>query len=396
MNFGLLNTLDICAFCVHGKHAILRAIKKCENLRGIGMEIAKRCNGLPLAAASVGSMLALRYSEKEWMAVLQSPLWKDEEKPSDLFRLLNLSHTALSPLLKRCFLSSVIFPKGTSISVDEITKIWMAYGYLNVDEVQLKGFQYLNTLANRYFFQRVASEDEYDDRMSYKMRDIMHDFATHLSGSDEYSFIRDGGLAKELPWNSLGRFRTFFVSGEELRPDMVSHITNVRVLSVRDCNLKAIPEKVGKLVHLRYLNVSRNPITKLPKAITDLCNLQTLDIERCLGLSSLPEGIGKLIKLRHFFNTYTPGIKEIPQGIHKPTGLQTLNEFRGSNLGCLRNLNQLQGSLSLILHNLDEGEFGDPYLWKKQHITKLMLELGPAEENDEIVEVLKPPPNGGK
>ncbi|KAL8458413.1 hypothetical protein ACS0TY_036073 [Phlomoides rotata] len=384
-SLGLLSDSN-CGMILNGIALEGRTGEECASLRGMGMEIAKRCNGLPLAATSVGSMLALRYSELEWRAVLQSPLWMDEENTSDLFRLLNLSYTDLSPVLKRCFLSSVIFPKGASISVDEITKIWMAYGYLNVDEVQLKGFQYLNTLANRSFFQRVASED--GDRVSYKMHDIMHDFATHLSGSDEYSFIRDGGLAKELPWNSLGRFRTFCVSGEELRPDMVSHLTNVRVLSVRDCNLQAIPEKVGKLVHLRYLNVSRNPITKLPEAITDLCNLQTLDIGRCKRLSSLPEGIEKLIKLRHLVNTGTFKLVEFPQGLEKLSGLWTLSEYRGSNLGCLRNLNQLQGSLLLYVNNLNEA--GNANLCNKKHIKA--LELYFAEEAGEV-EALKPPPN---
>ncbi|KAL8465992.1 hypothetical protein ACS0TY_035199 [Phlomoides rotata] len=171
---------------------------------------------------------------------------------------------------------------------------------------------------------------------------------------------------------------------------MVSHLTNVRELSVRNCNLQAIPEKVGKLVHLRYLNVSRNPITKLPEAITGLCNLQTLDVGSCEKLSSLPRGIGKLIKLKHLINSDTSELVEFPQGLEKLTGLQTFNEFRERNLGRLRNLNQLQGSLSLFLQNLDEGELGDPYLWKKQHITKLELKFW---EEDKLVELLKPPPN---
>ncbi|KAG2563229.1 putative disease resistance protein RGA3 [Panicum virgatum] len=47
-----------------------------EQLKNIGMDILKKCDGLPLAIKVIGGLLSTRYpSEREWKAVLDSPAW---------------------------------------------------------------------------------------------------------------------------------------------------------------------------------------------------------------------------------------------------------------------------------------------------------------------------------
>ncbi|KAH6832123.1 hypothetical protein C2S53_007846 [Perilla frutescens var. hirtella] len=382
-----------------------RRKEECEKLRRIGVEIAKKCNGLPLAAKSIGSMLALRCSEEEWRAILESPLWTYDDKVSEIFRHLNLSYIDLSPDLKRCFLSIVALPKGALIKVGKMIRIWMAYGYLSssssFDQVHLKGLQYLNNLEMRSFYQKLEESDLYIKESAYKMHDIIHDFGRHLLGS-EHSLIIDGGAGKDKileVWNSLGKLRTFCatnISQEDLGLDLlISHLKSVRLLSICYTNMESLHEGIGTLIHLRYLDLSDNKcIRELPETVSNLYNLQTLDIQGCIKLSSLPEGIGKLMKLKHLLNTGTDELVEYPRGLERLTGLWTLCEFRGSALGCLGNLNQLQGSLSLVLEdmiNVSVEEVGKAKLEKKRHIKALCLIFGEGEER--IVDAVQPPPN---
>ncbi|KAL0354608.1 UNVERIFIED_CONTAM: putative disease resistance RPP13-like protein 1 [Sesamum radiatum] len=118
---GLLSDLD-CGTILNGIALHGRTQEECEKLKDI-----------------------------EWLDVLENPLWKYEDEVSDLFRLLKLSYIDLSPLLKRCFLSCIVCPKGTSVNVDELIRIWMAYGYLSsshsAQEVRSKGLEKCHRLS---------------------------------------------------------------------------------------------------------------------------------------------------------------------------------------------------------------------------------------------------------
>ncbi|KAL0397024.1 UNVERIFIED_CONTAM: putative disease resistance RPP13-like protein 1 [Sesamum calycinum] len=81
-----------------------RRIEEREKLEGVGIKIAMKCKGLPLAARSMGSMLSFRNSLREWEYVLESPLWKLEEVAEEVFRVLNLSYCDLSQYLSVAFL----------------------------------------------------------------------------------------------------------------------------------------------------------------------------------------------------------------------------------------------------------------------------------------------------
>ncbi|KAL7106046.1 hypothetical protein ACP275_07G086100 [Erythranthe tilingii] len=74
---------------------------QCEEFENTGKEITKKCNGLPLAAKTLGSLLRFKTTLEEWESVLSSEIWKLEEVKNDLFRHLFLSYNELSPTLKR-------------------------------------------------------------------------------------------------------------------------------------------------------------------------------------------------------------------------------------------------------------------------------------------------------
>ncbi|XP_062010717.1 putative disease resistance protein RGA3 [Rosa rugosa] len=53
--------------------------------KNIGSEIVKRCNGLPLAAKTLGSLMRNKKKIHEWQAVLKSKTWELKEIQQDVF-----------------------------------------------------------------------------------------------------------------------------------------------------------------------------------------------------------------------------------------------------------------------------------------------------------------------
>ncbi|KAJ4812100.1 Resistance protein [Rhynchospora pubera] len=57
------------------------------NLRDVGMEIVKKCDGLPLAIKVIGGLLATKKKDRrEWEKVLQSNAWIKGETSEELHK----------------------------------------------------------------------------------------------------------------------------------------------------------------------------------------------------------------------------------------------------------------------------------------------------------------------
>ena len=80
---------------------------KYPSLEGIGRKIARKCNGLPLAAKTLGGLLRLNDDAGKWNRLLNSNLWAHD----DVFPASQISYFHLPTHLKRCFAYCSIFPK---------------------------------------------------------------------------------------------------------------------------------------------------------------------------------------------------------------------------------------------------------------------------------------------
>ncbi|KAK3220064.1 hypothetical protein Dsin_014034 [Dipteronia sinensis] len=111
-----------------------RSDLECRELEDIGKEIVSKCKGLPLAAKTMGSLLRFKRTRNEWESILDSEMWVLKEFEEDLFRALMLSYNELPPLVKRCFSYCAIFPKDYRLEKDELIRLWMAQGYLELEQ----------------------------------------------------------------------------------------------------------------------------------------------------------------------------------------------------------------------------------------------------------------------
>ncbi|XP_023899170.1 putative disease resistance protein RGA3 isoform X1 [Quercus suber] len=335
------------------------------DLEASGMEIAKRCRGIPLVARVLGEAMCFTCDKNEWLAIKNDKIWDLLDDNSDIFPALKLWFDNLPiPSLKQCFTYCALFPKDYDIKKDEVIQYWMAEGFLEPAKegnttMENIGNMYFNILLATSFFQNVRNDD-YGNIISCKMHGLVRDFALSISNfetlilerdsMDDTSNVQrlfvpyDGRTTLGTSFNGDGfiKLRTLIVENFDF-DDMLSNFKCLRVLKLSvDCKM-GLSDSIEQLMHLRLLHISFE-IEELPQSITKLYNLQTLRIEECPRLKKLPEDLSNLFNLRHI-NIRVDAIPT-PKNMGRLTNLQTLSlfavgpdeGFRIKELGPLMNL----------------------------------------------------------
>ncbi|GFP83127.1 putative disease resistance protein rga3 [Phtheirospermum japonicum] len=185
-----------------------------------GKNIAKRCQGLPLAANVVGGFLRDK-SIDEWRSVEQSWL-ADLGDGNNILKILKLSYDNLSsPSLKKCFAYCSIFPKRCLHRKEELIELWMAEGFtiqtdqkMDMDSV---GNKFFNILLESSLLQAVQ-RDRYGNVSYCSMHDLVHDLACSVLNhiyQNRYvgrEYIRDESCP--IPKEQARCLRTLFFIGK--------------------------------------------------------------------------------------------------------------------------------------------------------------------------------------
>ncbi|XP_004306394.1 PREDICTED: putative disease resistance protein RGA3 [Fragaria vesca subsp. vesca] len=410
---------------------------ECKILDPIGREIVKKCKGLPLVAKTLGGLMRVKKTKKEWQDVLSNEIWEldtlfGQPVSQQVFQPLLLSYYDLDPIIKRCLLYCGTFPKNHIIDKNDLIELWMSQSYFgsirNTEKTTVDiGESYFSNLVTRYFFQDFV-KDKFGKIKRCKMHDIVHDFLQFLTKNECSVLDVQGKTNVEVPvrnkirhltitsardgpfsvsFDSRGSLRTlatFSCQITSLNQEFVSQLKCVRTLNLSNNRVEELPEKVGGLVHLRYLDLSCNNWKRLPDTLCNLINLETLRLEKCRGLEELPEGMGKLTNLRHLRVKNSNALK-LPKSIAKLTSLQTLDQVNifhdGSKASDLRNMDQLQGKLEVCwwkpVNDAAKKYAEQVNLVNKKHLVSLTLSLWDAERDsiiqEEILNALQPNPN---
>ncbi|XP_010251864.1 PREDICTED: putative disease resistance protein RGA1 [Nelumbo nucifera] len=403
------------------------------NLVKIGKEIVKKCQGLPLAAKTLGGLLHSKTDENEWEVILNSKIWDLPEGFNDILPALKLSYHHLPGHLKRCFVYCSIFPKDYVFDKQKLVQLWMAEGYIISDGIKRMediGNQYFDDLLWRSFFQHSYN---YEKRQSiYTMHDLIHELAQSIA-ADECLKVEDNrpySISRRLHYLSLLSenidptvfevfykcriLRTFLLlhehptNIEHVPPNLFLKLRSLRVLDLSHTRITELPSSVDNLTHLRYLDLSQTLIKILPESFCKLYNLQTLKLRGCYELLELPKNTMNLINLRHLEIEIYSRLISMPPHIGRLTNLQTLSTFtvgkdEECGIGQLKNMMNLRGSLAITkLENilkLEETQEGK--LLNKHYIHKLELiwsrgeaiNLRDGVAEHQVLEGLKPHEN---
>ncbi|KAK3429479.1 hypothetical protein EUGRSUZ_E00896 [Eucalyptus grandis] len=126
-----------------------------QDMKRLGDELLKKCEGLPLAITMLGGLLAVN----EWEIVYKKINLHFDDK-SDVPKVLALSYDNLPCHLKPCFLYMGSFLENAEIPISRVLPMWIAEGFVSLNEydeereipVEDVAEQYLVELVNREWF----------------------------------------------------------------------------------------------------------------------------------------------------------------------------------------------------------------------------------------------------
>jgi hypothetical protein len=134
-----------------------------EELKDIGMSIARKCGGVALAAQLLGSVLE-KMNICQWRSMMDSDIWSlsDSEDPklTNVFKSLMLSYSVMPKDLKLCLAYCAIFPKGHQIAKGNLIQQWISLAFIKPTNVSSSwdiGEGYIRQLLGLSFLQDSKS-----------------------------------------------------------------------------------------------------------------------------------------------------------------------------------------------------------------------------------------------
>ncbi|ESQ49330.1 hypothetical protein EUTSA_v10020008mg [Eutrema salsugineum] len=370
------------------------SLEKCrgQNLELIARKLLERCQGLPLAIASLGSMMSAKKLESEWKKVYNSLNWElnNNLELKVVRSILLLSFNDLPYPLKRCFLYCSLFPANYRMKRKRLVRMWMAQRFVEpirgvkAEEV---ADSYLNALVYRNMLQ-VILWNPFGRPKVFKMHDVIREIALSISKAERFCDVssndnddddddddaettEDYGarhlcIQREM---RLGTVRTTNLHSllvcTKHNIKLPPNLNLLRALDLEDSAISKLPDCLVTLFNLKYLNLSKTQVKELPRNFHKLINLETLNT-RHSKIEELPPGMSKLRKLRYLITfrcnyghdsnwNYVLGTK-VSSNIYLLKDLQVLDCFNAEAelIKKLGNMTQLR-RISLVMIKREHG-----------------------------------------
>ncbi|XP_010486237.1 PREDICTED: disease resistance protein RPM1-like isoform X2 [Camelina sativa] len=310
-------------FC---NRAFSGSLEQCRerNLEPIARKLLERCQGLPLAIASLGSMMSTKKLESEWKKVYSSLNWElnNNLELKVVRSILLLSFNDLPYPLKRCFLYCSLFPVNYGMKRKRLVRMWMAQRFVE----PIRGVKaeevadgYLNELVYRNMLQ-VILWNPFGRPKAFKMHDVIREIALSISKTERFSDVYNGDndddhhhddgettdtrhlcIQREMRPGSIrttNLHSLLVCSSAKHNIKLPLRLNFLRALDLEHSAISKLPDCLVTLFNLKYLNLSKTQVKTLPKNFHKLINLETLNTKHS-KIEELPPGMSKLQKLRH-------------------------------------------------------------------------------------------------
>ncbi|XP_039062435.1 disease resistance protein RPM1-like [Hibiscus syriacus] len=417
-------SLSVAEFCkqsclvhVHNlQHLSLEMAQEllCRTLKSLSLDIARKCDGLPLAIVTIGGLLSTKGKDVfEWTRLCNdlSKQLKSNPHLAHVRTILSFSYHDLPHYLKSCFLYMAVFPRSYHIRVNKLIRLWIAEGLVKENQemtLEETAKANLTRLINRSLVQ-VEWSDSTGRARSCRVHDLIHEVV--LSKLEELNLIQssqassngaarylwiDNNRAHDLSRRN-GDFRThsiIFSNLQELHDPVFERLSLnfklLREIDFENAPFEYLPEEIGNLWHLRYLSLRHSKIKMLPKSIGKLHNLLTLDLKGSFVVE-IPDEIRYLCKLQ-YFRAYTVDLVN-HYTIDSDQGVKINDSVFGS-LESLEKLYYLKRLRKLGITKLksDCGEALCGAIKQMPHL--YALRISAVKENEVLeLESMSPPPS---
>uniref|UniRef100_A0A287MHK0 Uncharacterized protein n=1 Tax=Hordeum vulgare subsp. vulgare TaxID=112509 RepID=A0A287MHK0_HORVV len=318
-----------------------------DKITEVSEKILKKCNGSPLAIATIASVLAKK-PILEWSHAYNTIGFGNDEDDSQVKRtmkILSFSYYDMPLHLRACLLYLSLFPEDLFILKTMLIWMWIAEGLIHDKEgVGLfeLGEIYFNDLVSRNMIMQEDTTTHKGFLNGCRVHDIVLHLLRSLSKEENFVTILDKGQhasvdSRRVSIEKLGldkisnqavmdmpqvRSVTAFGGLMNALPPL-SSFPVLRVLKaawnsvLEECNYL---EELGSSPHLRYINLMYTRTRQLPKDIGYLKLLQVLDITGT-RIEELPESMAQLQGLMCL---HADRKTRMPDWLGKLTSLQEL------------------------------------------------------------------------
>ncbi|TYG71538.1 hypothetical protein ES288_D05G404900v1, partial [Gossypium darwinii] len=344
-----------------------------DSIKILANQIVKKCEGLPIAIAPLGSALKGK-THHEWQAAYRRLKERrlteiEDVNEENAYVCLEASFDYLKNMeTKTCFLLCSLFPEDDEIYVENLVGYaWGLELYKGIDSIKDVRSEVLASIETLKSSGLLLDCGE----RHVKMHDVVRQFALWIASSrkeisfgtvetlpvDEsfkhYTAISfETDQTDELPkgvgfpclklllhgGNRLMETSSEFFEGMKalqvcaLKDQLISLAAfkfkmNLRTLCLIDCQLSDI-SMLGKLKTLHILSLSGSHITELPTEAGDLENLRLLDLSYCYNLEGFPPNlIQRLSDLEELYLHGCSSLKWATKNSTKKESYSSLSEL---------------------------------------------------------------------